>query len=178
MTELIVSMPMRKINRKVHGATLIYAMGAVLLLSATVGMILMYSRAGAISEAGIRSLNTGKDFSELCEESVINLLSTGRASMDIPARIAQITSAWTSSGPFRKTTVNVAGWLKCSDTNSWAGGQIKPCYECSFEPDTTLNGTINIDPGQALTTTYYKVTSIHDTGQGRIHYETSIAIGK
>jgi hypothetical protein len=158
--------------------TLIYALGTVLLLSATVALVLTYSSSGAKSELGMRNQSNGRDFSELCEEAVINLLSTGQSTLEVPSRIAQQTSAWPTSGAYRKSAVDVSGWLKCSDSNAWTGGQIRQCYECSFEPDATLNGTVNQNPGESLTTTYYKVTSIHDTGQGRIHYQTTIAINR
>jgi hypothetical protein len=169
---------MPRTSHKSHGMTLIYTLGAILLLSATVALILTYSSSGARSEAGIRTQSNGKDFSELCEEAVINMLISGQPSIDIPARINQLTNSWPSAGAFNKTQVNVSGWLRCSDSNSWSNGSVGRCYECSFEPETTLNGTINRGIQESLTTTYFRVTSIHDTGQGRIHYESIIAIKK
>ncbi len=171
-------MPTQRTSHRQSGMTLIYALGTVLLLSATVALVLTYSSSSAKSELGMRNQSNGKDFSDLCEEAVINLLSTGQSTLDVPSRIVQQTSAWPNSGAYRKSVVDVSGWLKCSNSATWSSGQIRQCYECSFEPDTTLNGTVNQSPGESLTTTYYKVTSIHDTGQGRIHYLTTIAIGR
>jgi len=149
---------MQKTSPRIDGSALIYTMAASALLAAIAGTMLTTMSKAVGSEQLMRDNEAAKDFSDLCERAVIQIITTGLPSTDMAASIAQGSSNWPSTGSFSSSAVGMQSGS-----------------ECSFQP-ISYGGSINEDPSTSLSTTYYKVRTIQDKGVVRIQYETIIAI--